>query len=257
MFTHVGRRQSGNRRRRAGSLVLSLMLVTSTATALVFSGSQHIEDEGLIAVVDMLYPEESAPRAMPAPPPPKGVEDGGATEETPPEEPPEETPDEAPPEVLDEDPPPADEGSSTDPDATTDAPKGLEIGSDDGIDGGKPGGTGTEEGGECVGPECGECSGPNCSQSITMHYSQLRFRTKVIPTFPRAAKKLGLTSEDCQVRVEVDVRGRPSDIEVLSCPSVFHDELIRAASKWRFYPAESGGYPVPARTVIPVHFRLN
>ena len=254
MFTHVGRSRSTNRRQRAGSLVLSLMLVSSAATALVFSGNQYVEDAGAVAVLDLIYPDEARPHAMPAPPPPKGVEDGGATEETPPEEtPPEETPPEETPEDLPDEPEalddPPDDGAAADEGARTDAPKGLETGSDNGIDGGIDGGTGDKLGGDCVGPDC--------EQVITMHYSQLQFRTKVVPLFPRAAKKLGLTAEDCQVRVDVDVRGRPSNIEVLSCPAVFHDELIRAASKWRFIPAKSGGYPVRATTVIPVHFRLN
>jgi len=219
----------------------------------VFSGNQLIEDAGSTIIDDLFYPEEAeAPRAMPAPPPLKGVEDGGATETPPEEEPPDETPPEEPedqPTELDEDPPPVDDGSAKDPDATSDAPKGLEDGSPIGSPTGITGGTGTDPDGRCVGDDC--------DRTIMVHYSQLEFRTKIIPTFPRAAKKLGLTSEDCQVRVRVNAKGRPEDISILSCPAVFHEELLRAASKWRFYPATSGGQPVSATTVIPVQFRLN
>lgn len=140
MFDHVIKKPPAHRRRRTGSLILSLAMVATAASALTLTGNQLVEEAGEIAVIDF-FPEEL--RAGPR--------------------------DERP---------------------------------------------------------------------------------------PRAARKLGLTSEDCQVRIGVDTRGRPTEIEILSCPSVFHDELMRAARQWRFYPAEAGGQPIPARTVIPVHFRL-
>jgi TonB family protein len=261
VFEQIARTTPGNRRRRAGALVLSLMSVAGAASALVLSGNQLIEDAGELEWVELSFPVDfEAPGAPP--PPPKGELDGGAVDDAqapaPPEpEPPE--PDAERPEDLDpadtpeapQPPEAAPEGGDADALAMSDAPKGDPEGSADGEEGGVPGSHGTNlNAPPCQGVDC--VGGP-----VPMHYSQVRFKVKTVPRFPRAAKELGLTSETCKVRVSVSTRGRPEQIEVLDCPAVFHDELLRAAQTWRFHPAEAGGEVIPAVTVIPVHFRLD
>lgn len=77
---------------------------------------------------------------------------------------------------------------------------------------------------------------------------------------PVEAAGTGIAPE-VTVRVEVDVRGRASSVEVLRIePSspldlFFREQAVRTLSQWRFAPAIESGVPVPATLQWTVEFR--
>ena len=77
------------------------------------------------------------------------------------------------------------------------------------------------------------------------------------PQYPNRARRRGLEG-GLILRVTVNIRGAPSDIEVIKTSG--HEILDRAAVKavrnWQFQPAKKGGKPVKASVNLPVNFFL-
>jgi outer membrane biosynthesis protein TonB len=61
--------------------------------------------------------------------------------------------------------------------------------------------------------------------------------------------------ELCKATIVIDEKGRPKEVSVVGCPSVFHAEVKRALMAWRFYPYKVGGRAMVARFVMPIRFK--
>ncbi len=83
-------------------------------------------------------------------------------------------------------------------------------------------------------------------------------KRRVRPSYPAAAKALNIAEARCLVRFQVDAKGRPTDISVSGCPSVFHAEVLEAAWQWRFYPVrDRSGAKSAATFTLALSFRLS
>ena len=110
-----------------------------------------------------------------------------------------------------------------------------------GIQGGAPNGTGTR-----LGPP-----GP-----VRISGSDVKIRRRVQPHYPDAAKAMNLGEVICRTRIFIDAEGRPTDVQVSSCPRVFHASAREALFAWRFYPARTAGRKVPATFSLSIRYRL-
>lgn len=83
-----------------------------------------------------------------------------------------------------------------------------------------------------------------------------RFRHRAMPRYPSVARRLGKEAT-VLLRVTIDERGRPVDVEILSkAGSGFEEEAVRAVRASTFVPAKANGYPVKSRALLPVRFVL-
>lgn len=114
------------------------------------------------------------------------------------------------------------------------------------------GGEGEREGEGPPGPGAGPGAGGGGGGGSVDRLPEAR--REVLPRYPQAAHALGLGSESCAVRIFIDDRGRPTDAQVMGCPTVFHPSARAAAMQWRFRPARSGGVRVESTYVFRVRF---
>ncbi len=75
------------------------------------------------------------------------------------------------------------------------------------------------------------------------------------PRYPPGALRRGESGE-VVLRVEVDARGRPARVDVLSSSGAtdLDRAAVAAASRWRFRPALRDGVPVTANVDVPIAF---
>ena len=71
-----------------------------------------------------------------------------------------------------------------------------------------------------------------------MHHSDVEWKNRAIPDYPEAAREMNLGEVECRVRMFVDEKGMPNDIEFVACPKVFQDTTREAFFKSRWYPAK-------------------
>jgi len=78
-----------------------------------------------------------------------------------------------------------------------------------------------------------------------------------VPTYPNRAAERG-TEGTCDVRFDVDVRGRPYNVQATCSDNVFKREAVRAVNKVEFAPKIVRGKPVERRNVVyPLEFKLS
>ena len=76
------------------------------------------------------------------------------------------------------------------------------------------------------------------------------------PSFPRRAAERG-TEGSCDVRFDVDARGKPYNIEATCTDSIFRREAERAVARVEFAPKVVRGKAVERRNVVyPIEFNL-
>jgi TonB family protein len=78
------------------------------------------------------------------------------------------------------------------------------------------------------------------------------------PSYPKSAieqRQVGVVS----LRVDVDAKGYPTDVQVLSAtnPGVFEAVSIAAARSWTYRPALKNGKPVAGAVRIPITFAMD
>lgn len=92
----------------------------------------------------------------------------------------------------------------------------------------------------------------------TVPDAELNVQRRVEPVYPPSSRRAG-EEGTVTVRVLVDERGRPADVQLTS--SSGHPALDQAAleaiRKWSFAPAMRGAQAVPAWTTVRVTFQLN
>ena len=78
------------------------------------------------------------------------------------------------------------------------------------------------------------------------------------PSYPKSAieqRQVGVVN----LRVEVDAKGHPTDVQVLSAtnPGVFDAVSIAAARSWTYRPAMKNGKPVAGAVKIPITYAMD
>lgn len=78
------------------------------------------------------------------------------------------------------------------------------------------------------------------------------------PSYPKSAfeqRQVGVVN----LRVEVDAKGHPTDVQVLSAtnPGVFDAVSIAAARSWTYRPAIKNGKPVAGAVKIPITYAMD
>ncbi|MEO0982015.1 MAG: energy transducer TonB [Pseudomonadota bacterium] len=77
-----------------------------------------------------------------------------------------------------------------------------------------------------------------------------------VPTYPQRAAERGIEGS-CDVRFDVDVRGRPYNVQADCTDRVFNREAVRAVEKVEFAPKIIRGQPAERRNVVyPLEFQL-
>jgi len=247
MFETIGRDlDEGSNRRRAESLLISLaglgaavgfVVGMGVYTAAELVADDPVDDEPMVMIDLADAPPDDTPPALP-PAPPK-VQGTDVPDDAPEPEP---TPDpDHTPQTLEE---PV-ERPMADSQPVAGDPDGHVDGDADGVDGGVPGG---DPDGEPGGTGTG--TGPR-----VFHHRDLTARAQPPPRYPPAAQDLDLGEVRCKARVSIDERGRPYEVAVEHCPSVFHAETRRALLRWRWYPPrDEQRRKVRAQTVIGITY---
>jgi protein TonB len=115
-----------------------------------------------------------------------------------------------------------------------------------------------------AGPPGGTCLTGNCATAgigsgsgvRTFHASELVLRNQVQPVYPEAARALDLGDVTCKLRVFIDEKGKPYDINFTSCPPAFQKSAQDAVMRWRWDPARLGDEAVAAQFVLKIEYRL-
>ncbi|MFT5684054.1 MAG: TonB family protein [Myxococcota bacterium] len=242
-----------NTRHRKSAMALALLLNFSGVGSLLTLGDvqsiiENVEDTPLIEVVFAPAPAPAAPPAAAFSPPSAPKQAIKPPKDRIIEEPAEPT---EPDDVVD--PTPTDTPEHTgDPIAAVGLTDGPES------PGGCPPGMVCD--GEPDAPGAGCPPGEACEESPMMFVTatDIQPRRRVRPNYPAAAKALNIAEARCLVRFVVDDKGRPTDVAVLGCPNVFHDEVLKAAWQWKFYPVRSStGVKSAATFTLALNFRLN
>jgi TonB family protein len=91
----------------------------------------------------------------------------------------------------------------------------------------------------------------------SVYWADVKAKRRIEPKFPEAAKALNIKEESCQVRFYIDEKGKPYDVKVEKCSNIFHQNVMEAAWKWRFYPYKSEtGVAVKSTFVLKLTFKL-
>jgi hypothetical protein len=101
-----------------------------------------------------------------------------------------------------------------------------------------------------------DVNAPDSAEAEFVHWSEVRVKRRVNPSYPEAAKDLGLTEVHCKIRMKIDERGKPYEVTPESCPELFQQSATDAAWKWTFYPLERNGEPSKAEFVLNIIYRL-
>jgi protein TonB len=239
MFDNVGRSRKADTGRSAGSMLTALAfngsLIACIGIATTKAPEVAAEIQEKLVAVDL-----SAPPPPPPPPPPPG---GGKKKEKK-EKKEEETPvQEVPTTVV-----PIEE--TPEPVVDEEVDGGVEGGVEGGVKDGVVGGV---VGGVKDGVLGGQLGGTGVK---TVHWSEAIVKTRVKPSFPEAAKALGLKKERCIVHIVIAPSGEPSDVSFKACPELFKASAKEAALQWRWYPLMENGQPISAQFDLVFQFNL-
>jgi len=80
--------------------------------------------------------------------------------------------------------------------------------------------------------------GPQKGDFRPVHWSSLKVKKQVRPSFPRQAREMNLSKADCVVDFWIDEFGVPQRVGVSACEPVFHAATESACMKWRFQPVK-------------------
>jgi hypothetical protein len=227
MFDTIGRRRSDER--RLVPFVLSLLMNGSVVGGLVLIGAHKIQDVVADVPTAIVYyadaPRAEMPNAAPAAAPAGPATKRAAAKRAP---------------TVESDKPSA-VASEAAPETGLEDITGVAIDATTGGagDGGIPGGMGSSGG------------GPR-----SVHWTDVTVKVRAKPKMPEAARVLSFTEESCNVRFFIDEKGKPYDIRLEDCPTIFHDSALEAAWQWRFYPYRDHGVPTKAQFVLSIIYKL-
>lgn len=82
------------------------------------------------------------------------------------------------------------------------------------------------------------------------------FLHRVVPSYPASAKRLEKQGT-VLLRVTIDERGRPAEVEVLRKAGFgLDEEAVRAVKECTFVPAKRNGKPLTCKALLPIRFVL-
>jgi|GEM_PF-872558 len=124
----------------------------------------------------------------------------------------------------------------------------------------QPIGTGTGSGSVSSGQGgTGGVNGPQGSGASEIAFGSPNgpsFLHKVLPAYPALAKRLEKEGT-VLLRVTIDERGRPVEVEVLNKAGFgFDEEAVKAVKDSTFTPAKMGGKPLACKALLPIRFIL-
>jgi protein TonB len=83
-----------------------------------------------------------------------------------------------------------------------------------------------------------------------------RFLSKTMPAYPPVAKRLQKEG-NVLLRVTIDERGRPVDVEIVKGAGFgFDEEAVKAVQCSTFVPAKKEGKPLACKVLLPIRFVL-
>ena len=83
-----------------------------------------------------------------------------------------------------------------------------------------------------------------------------RFLRKTMPVYPSVAKRLQKEGS-VLLRVTIDERGRPVDVEIVKSAGFgFDEEAVKAVQCSTFVPAKKEGKPLACKVLLPIRFVL-
>ena len=243
MFESVGKDTTGGAKRQLSSMLLSLGINGGVLGTLIYLGAQTVDEINLDDLpVEVTFFEAAPP--PPPPPPPPGGSKPKQTKKVEPKEPDPDPVEEVEPEIEEPEEEPEEEPASE-----PEEEEGEEGGEEGGVEGGVVGGV--------VGGVIGGVLGGQLGGFSAVHWTDVKIKRQVSPKYPKAAKNLGISEENCRVRFYIDEKGKPEKIDIEACSKVFHEALTQAALQWRFYPMRSeSGQKVKATFLLTVKFRL-
>ena len=97
-------------------------------------------------------------------------------------------------------------------------------------------------------------SGP-LGAPLSISGSTVQILHQVNPIYPPLAKASHLEGQ-VVIRMTIDERGIPTQVDALSGSAVFTGPALQAAQQWRFAPALQNGEPVPATFLLTLNFVL-
>ncbi|HYA39962.1 MAG TPA: TonB family protein [Syntrophobacteraceae bacterium] len=103
----------------------------------------------------------------------------------------------------------------------------------------------------------GSANGPRGASEITFGSPNgPSFLHKVLPAYPALARRLEKEGT-VLLRVTIDERGRPVEVEVLNKAGFgFDEEAVKAVKDSTFTPAKIGGKPLACKALLPIRFIL-
>lgn len=114
---------------------------------------------------------------------------------------------------------------------------------------------GTGSGGGGTGTGTGQGGGGKAPQAEPVSGIDLEVDEHIKPDYPVAAIKARIEGF-VTVRMEVNDRGRPTKVWVVSGHPIFHESVIAAFKRYRFRNLKDRGIPTPAIIEIPVWFHF-
>ena len=240
MFDDIGAvNDEGRRRRQAetGLLTFALTGGFGVVVGMLVTLTPKLADPPRDPIVlgPLVEPEEVIVAAVAPPPPRAGRRDGTDRADASSDDPIEPVPT---PEIFED---PTIVRSNSEPKGD---PNGVINGRDDGIVGG------TNHGDCPPNKTCGSTG------SGTVRSLRPRLKWPVEPIYPHEARTLGIPVQTCDVRVDVNRKGRAEAIHISGCPPVFHEETRRAMarSRWHKFDAPLG---TVAQFTVRVTFHLH
>jgi TonB family protein len=80
--------------------------------------------------------------------------------------------------------------------------------------------------------------------------------SKTLPNYPPAAKQIALEG-NVVIDAVIDVTGKPTNLKVISGPTLLRRAALDSVSKWKYEPSYLDDKPVPVEMFISVEFRLH
>ena len=88
-------------------------------------------------------------------------------------------------------------------------------------------------------------------------FVQAQVRSRSRPQYPSSARRMG-EEGTTQIRLSIDSRGSVTSAAIFksSGSAALDASALKAAARWKFKPASSGGRPISTKVVVPIRFDL-
>ena len=96
------------------------------------------------------------------------------------------------------------------------------------------------------------------SRQTRAQFSQAVVSRTSRPHYPESARRKG-NEGTAHIKLSVDANGRvvSASVSRSSGFAVLDSSALKAAKRWRFKPATSGGRPTSTQIIVPIRFKLS